>query len=33
MHKPALTRLADQALNPLLGKSLVIYLDKHAPVG
>jgi SAM-dependent methyltransferase len=33
MRKPAVTRLADQALNPLLGKSLVIYLDKHAPVG
>ncbi len=33
MRKPALTRLADQALNPLLGKSLVIYVDKHAPVG
>jgi len=33
MRKPAITRLADQALNPLLGKSLVIYLDKHAPVG
>ena len=33
MRKPAITRLADQALNPLLGKSLVVYLDKHAPVG
>ncbi len=33
MRKPALTRLADQALNPVLGKSIVIYADKHAPVG
>jgi SAM-dependent methyltransferase len=33
MRKPAITRLADQALNPLLGKSLVIYVDKHASVG
>jgi len=32
MRKPALTRLADQALNPLLGKSIVIYVDKHASV-
>ncbi len=32
MHKPACTRLADRALNPVLGKSLVIYADKHAPV-
>ena len=31
-RKPALTRLADQALNPLLGKSIVIYVDKHASV-
>jgi SAM-dependent methyltransferase len=30
MRKPALTRLADQALNPLLGKSIVIYVNKHA---
>jgi SAM-dependent methyltransferase len=30
MHKPAITRLADQALNPLIGKSLVVYADKHA---
>ena len=28
MRKPAVTRLADQVLNPLLGKSIVIYLDK-----
>jgi SAM-dependent methyltransferase len=28
MRKPAVTRLADQALNPLLGKSLVIYASK-----
>jgi SAM-dependent methyltransferase len=33
MSKPALTRLADQALNPLLGKSLVVYADKHARLG
>lgn len=32
MRKPALTRLADQALNPLIGKSLVIYADKHAAI-
>ena len=25
MRKPAVTRLADQALNPLIGKSLVVY--------
>ncbi len=30
MRKPAITRLADQALNPLIGKSLVVYADKHA---
>jgi SAM-dependent methyltransferase len=30
MRKPAITRLADQALNPLLGKSIVVYADKHA---
>ena len=29
MRKPALTRIADQALNPLIGKSLVVYADKH----
>jgi SAM-dependent methyltransferase len=33
MRKPALTRLADQALNPLLGKSIVIYVAKHAQLG
>ncbi len=33
MRKPALTRLADQALNPLLGKSIVIYVNKHARLG
>ena len=32
MRKPALTRIADQALNPLIGKSLVIYADKHAAI-
>jgi SAM-dependent methyltransferase len=30
MRKPAVTRLADQVLNPLIGKSLVVYADKHA---
>jgi SAM-dependent methyltransferase len=29
MRKPALTRIADQALNPLIGKSLVVYADKN----
>jgi SAM-dependent methyltransferase len=28
MHKPAVTRVADQALNPLIGKSLVVYATK-----
>jgi SAM-dependent methyltransferase len=28
MRKPAVTRLADQALNPLIGKSLVVYAVK-----
>jgi SAM-dependent methyltransferase len=28
MHRPALTRLAETALNPLIGKSLVIYAEK-----
>lgn len=32
MHKPAVTRLADSVLNPLIGKSLVVYADKHATV-
>jgi SAM-dependent methyltransferase len=30
MRKPAVTQLADRALNPLIGKSLVVYADKHA---
>jgi hypothetical protein len=30
MRKPAITQLADRALNPLIGKSLVVYADKHA---
>jgi SAM-dependent methyltransferase len=30
MKKPAATRLADRILNPLIGKSLVIYAAKHA---
>jgi SAM-dependent methyltransferase len=32
MRKPAATRLAEQALNPLIGKSLVVYAVK-APTG
>jgi hypothetical protein len=28
MRKPALTRLSEAALNPLVGKSLVIYAKK-----
>lgn len=32
-RKPAITRLADSALNPLIGKSLVVYANKHATVG
>ncbi|BBH69394.1 methyltransferase [Actinoplanes sp. OR16] len=30
VEKPALTRVVEQALNPLIGKSVVIYLEKHA---
>ena len=30
MRRPAVTRIADQMLNPVLGKSLVVYADKHA---
>jgi SAM-dependent methyltransferase len=33
MRKPASTRIADQILNPVLGKSLVVYADKHARLG
>jgi len=33
MRKPTLTRVADQVLNPVLGKSLVVYADKHAALG
>jgi SAM-dependent methyltransferase len=32
MHKPTVTQLADSVLNPLIGKSLVVYADKHATV-
>jgi hypothetical protein len=28
MRRPALTRLAETALTPLIGKSLVIYAEK-----
>jgi SAM-dependent methyltransferase len=31
MRKPAVTRLAEQALNPLIGKSLVVYAVKAEP--
>ena len=30
MRKPAITRLADRTLNPLIGKSLVVYASKPA---
>jgi SAM-dependent methyltransferase len=30
MRKPAVTRVADRALNPLIGKSLVVYATKPA---
>ena len=30
MRKPAVTRIADRALNPLIGKSLVVYATKPA---
>ena len=30
MRKPAVTQLADRALNPLIGKSLVVYATKPA---
>jgi SAM-dependent methyltransferase len=29
MRRPAVTRIGEQALNPLIGKSLVVYADKH----
>jgi 2-polyprenyl-3-methyl-5-hydroxy-6-metoxy-1,4-benzoquinol methylase len=32
MRKPAVTRLADQALNPVIGKSLVVYATKPGTV-
>jgi len=32
MRKPAVTQLADRALNPLIGKSLVVYATKPAAV-
>ena len=31
VQRPALTRYTERALNPLVGKSLVVYADKHAP--
>jgi hypothetical protein len=30
MHRPWLTRTAERLLNPVLGKSFVIYADKPA---
>jgi len=33
MRKPAVTRLAERALNPLIGKSLVMYATKPAGAG
>ena len=33
MRKPAVTRLAEQALNPLIGKSLVVYAVKSGAAG
>jgi SAM-dependent methyltransferase len=33
MKQPAATRLADRALNPLIGKSLVIYSERIIPNG
>ena len=30
MRKPTVTQLADRALNPLIGKSLVVYASKPA---
>jgi len=33
MRKPALTRLADRVLNPLIGKSLVVYATKRESGG
>jgi SAM-dependent methyltransferase len=33
MRRPALTRLADAALNPLIGKSLVLYAVKQPAAG
>ena len=32
MRRPALTRLSEAALNPLIGKSLVIYAKKKTQV-
>ncbi len=33
MRKPAVTQLADRALNPLIGKSLVVYATKPVTAG
>lgn len=33
VKRPTITKLAEQALNPLIGKSLVVYADKHATTG
>jgi hypothetical protein len=33
MRKPLVTRVAEQVLNPVLGKSLVMYAEKPAVAG
>ncbi len=33
MSKPALTRVLERLLDPLMGKSLVLYLDRRRPAG
>jgi len=33
MKRPAATRVAERALNPLIGKSLVLYARKPVPAG
>jgi hypothetical protein len=33
MRKPRVTRWAERALNPVLGKSLVVYLHKPEAAG
>ncbi len=33
MHRPRLTRAAERLLDPVLGKSLVVYADKPVAAG